>query len=105
MDYLDFLIEGRVPGILFHASPTQGLKFLDAKETKSTHLKVNKPYIYATDEVSYAAGFSFDWGNNEGFRFGSEDYGKPWELQVPDERTNTCDERRKKSRTLPLLIY
>ena len=83
MDYLDFLIEGRVPGILFHASPTQGLKFLDAKETKSTHLKVNKPYIYATDEVSYAAGFSFDWGNNEGFRFGSEDYGKPWELQVP----------------------
>jgi hypothetical protein len=84
-NYLSFLTEGKTPQEYYHASPTQGLKYLDPKKTKSTHLKTNKPYVYVTDEIEYAAGFCFDWGNNEGFRFG--DFGtteKPlWRLSIP----------------------
>jgi hypothetical protein len=84
MSYLDFLIEGVMSGVFYHASPDQGLRFLDPSKTKSTHLKEVKPYVYVTDDKSYAAGFCFHWSNNEGFRFGSEsETGSDWTLKIP----------------------
>jgi len=87
MNYLKFLCEGNIPSILYHASPTQGLKFLDPQKTMSTHLKTNKPYVYATDEKEYAAGFCFSWNSKEGFEYG--DWGKTeepaWTLKIPQK--------------------
>jgi hypothetical protein len=68
----------------YHASDKQGLKYLDPKETKSTHLKSLKPYVFVTDDKVYAAGFCFPWNNNEGFRFGSKsETGSDWVLKIP----------------------
>lgn len=88
-NYLNFLTEGSPHRTFFHASPTQGLRFLDPKETKSTHLKTVKSYVYVTDDPTYAAGFSFEWSNNEGFRFGSnsEDVGD-WYIVIPNKYKN-----------------
>jgi hypothetical protein len=70
--------------MFYHASEKQGLKFLDPQQTKSTHLKASKPYVYVTDDKSYAAGFCFPWSNNEGFRFGSEsETGSDWTIKIP----------------------
>ena len=81
-EYLKFLTEGLAPQEFYHSSPTQGLKYLDPKLTKSTHLKTNKPYVYVTDDIGYAAGFCFDWSSNEGFRFGDNNDGN-WVLEIP----------------------
>ena len=68
----------------YHGSPDQGLKFLDPQKTTSTHLKKIKPYVYVTDDKSYAAGFCFPWSNNEGFRFRSEsETGNDWTIEIP----------------------
>ncbi len=86
MSYLRFLTEGQAPNMFYHASPTQGLNFLDPRKTTSTHLANSKPYVYVTDDPTYAAGFSFEWSNNEGFRFGSnsEDFGD-WFIEIPSK--------------------
>lgn len=73
----------------YHASEKQGLKFLDPGETKSTHLKTLKPYVFVTDDKTYAAGFCFPWSNNEGFKYGSEsETGSDWVLQIPRKYLN-----------------
>jgi hypothetical protein len=69
--------------MLYHASKTQGLKILDPGKTRSTHLKSIKPYVYATDDKSYAAGFCFEWSSKDGIRFGQWEDDGPWVLEIP----------------------
>jgi len=69
--------------ILYHASPTQGLKELDPKESASTHLKTLKKYVYASDDKSYVAGFSFEWSSRDGIRYGQWEDDGPWVIQIP----------------------
>jgi len=85
-----YLLEIQTPKILYHASQHQGLKYLEAKYTQSTHLKTLSPAIYATDDKSYAAGFCFNWNSNEGFSYGSENFGQ-WELQIPKRYKHKLD--------------
>lgn len=79
----------------YHASEKQGLKFLNPEETKSTHLKTLKPYVFVTNDKTYAAGFCFPWSNNEGFKYGSKsETGSDWVLEIPkkfiDRLKNSC---------------
>jgi len=68
----------------YHASEKEGLKFLDPGKTKSTHLKNMKPYVFVTDDKSYAAGFCFNWDSKEGFSFGSDSAtGSDWYIKIP----------------------
>ena len=69
--------------ILYHASPNQGLKILDSEKTMSTHLKTLKKYVYASDDKSYVAGFSFNWNSRDGIRFGKERDEDPWKIEIP----------------------
>lgn len=68
--------------ILYHASPTQGMKIIDPKKTQSGITKDRPKAVYASDNKSYAAGFCFNWNSSEGFVYGQVNRG-PWELKVP----------------------
>jgi len=68
--------------ILYHASPDQNLKYLDPKKQQSGVHRERAKEVYATNDKSYASGFSFTWNDDEGFRYGKMGRG-PWLLQVP----------------------
>ena len=83
-----YLQEITKPKILYHASDIQGIKILDPEKNMSSHLKVLKRYVYATDDKSYASGFCFDWSSNDGIRFGQYKDNGPWVLQIPKKHLN-----------------
>jgi hypothetical protein len=83
-EYMRFLTEGTRVQKFYHASPDQGLKVLDPTKTQSTHLKEIKPYVYVSDSRAYAAGFCFQWSDNEGFQHGSNSkMGDDWIIKIP----------------------
>ena len=69
--------------ILYHASPTQGMKIIDPSKQKSGIDGIHKKEVYASTDKSYAAGFCFNWNSSEGFRYGKNSDRDPWELKVP----------------------
>ncbi len=79
-EYLNYLQESTT---LYHASPDQGLKLLDPKETASTHFKKARLTVYATDDKAYASCFSFTWHSEWGFKLGRYRDNDPWLLEVP----------------------
>jgi len=75
--------------VMFRAGPERGIKrFLPRKPvTWPSTLDVSKvnPYVMLTSECTYAAAFSFDWSETEGFRLEQSDDGRFWTLTVPNE--------------------
>jgi len=69
--------------ILYHASPTQGMKIIDPSKQKSGTDGIHKKEVYASNDKSYAAGFCFNWNRSEGFTYGKNSDRDPWELKVP----------------------
>jgi len=69
--------------ILYHASPTQGMKVIDPKKTQSGITKDRPKDVYASNDKAYAAGFCFNWNSSEGFNYGKDRDRDPWELKVP----------------------
>jgi hypothetical protein len=69
--------------ILYHASPDQNLKYLDPNKQQSGVDGSRKKEVYASDDKSYASGFSFNWDSSQGFRYGRNGDNEPWELKVP----------------------
>lgn len=69
--------------ILYHASPDQNLKYLDPRKQQSGVYGERKKEVYASNDKSYSAGFSFNWNSSEGFKYGKNSDRDPWELKVP----------------------
>jgi hypothetical protein len=69
--------------ILYHASPTRGMKIIDPSKQKSGVDGIHKKEVYASTDKSYAAGFCFNWNSSEGFTYGKNNDRNPWELKVP----------------------
>lgn len=74
---------------LYHASEKQGLRQLRPEYSK-TRIKKNIKGVYASNDESYAAGFCFNWSEDEGFEFGRINNGK-WTLEVPKKYKNRLD--------------
>jgi hypothetical protein len=70
--------------ILYHASPNQNMKYIDPakQQTGVGDSYKNIKQVYASPDKSYAAGFCFNWSDDQGFRYGRVNNG-PWELKVP----------------------
>lgn len=68
---------------LYRAGKEQNIKtFYPRKPISSHNNNKNIPLLYATDDISFASGFCFDWSDNEGFKFGKIN-NNPWTLHVP----------------------
>jgi len=82
--------------VLYRSGPQQNIKIFKPQKSEkniayyNTIKSFNK--IYATDDISYAAGFCFDWADEEGFIFGKNH--SPWVLKVPkkykSQLNNSC---------------
>jgi hypothetical protein len=91
-EYLKYIQEVKISNKLYHASTDQNLKELDPEKTKSTHLKRLKSYVYATDDKSYAAGFTYKQVKRVGFKYGSVNYG-PWTIEIPKKYLYTLNNK------------
>lgn len=71
---------------LYRSGPISGIKVFHPREFGKRHDQSfkNRPLIYASSDINYAAGFCFDWSDNEGFKFGKSNKG-PWTLQIPKQ--------------------
>ena len=89
MKSIILFLETSMPKYLYRSGSTQNIKLFNGKILNSTHdIKYkNIPLIYATDDISYAAGFCFEWSDSDGF-----DYGKinnqNWILRIPKRYQN-----------------
>lgn len=72
---------------LFHCSHIQNLKVLDPTKVESVHINKKQPSVYASNDKSYAAGFSFPYNNSLGIEFGRINNGL-WTLEIPSEHLN-----------------
>ena len=74
--YITTLFEAQVPRTLFFGTAQQGITgALIPRVPQSRHRKgLVKPILYATDSPAYAAGFTFEWTEQQGLGFGK--YGR-----------------------------
>jgi hypothetical protein len=82
---------------LYRSGLIQNIKIFKPQKniTQNTYISHDINKIYATDDISFAAGFCFTWSDQEGFSFGSNNrYSGPWILKVPekykDRLNNKC---------------
>jgi hypothetical protein len=70
---------------LYRSGPEQNIKIFSPQKNLigNTYIKSDLNKIYATDDISFAAGFCFYWSNNEGFNFGRNNYSDFWTLKIP----------------------
>ena len=75
---------------LYRAGPIRGIKEFIPRVFGTKHLDIfkNKPFIYVTSDISFAAGFCFGWSNDEGFHFSKDNKYQPWTLIVPKKFRN-----------------
>jgi hypothetical protein len=85
---------------MYRSGPVQNIKLFSPKKpikTPLTHKSFkNKQLIYATDDIEYAAGFCFDWADDDGFKFDWVDkvnHQKPWVLEVPKKYKNRLNQK------------
>ena len=69
---------------MYRSGVTQNIKIFTPRTPDKVHDDMfrSKSLIYATSDPGYAAGFCFDWPDDEGFEFGNYNNG-PWKLEVP----------------------
>jgi hypothetical protein len=79
---------------MYRSGPVQNIKMFNPRNSSKSHNKLfkNKQIIYATDNISYAAGFCFEWSDNEGFVYGRWNNG-PWVLEMPKKYKNRLDSK------------
>jgi hypothetical protein len=75
---------------LFHCSYLQNLKELNPIKVESVHINEKRPSVYASNDKSYASGFSFPWNDSLGIEFGRINNG-PWTLEIPSKHLNLLD--------------
>lgn len=80
---------------VYRSGPIRCIKEFIPRLVDKTHDDKFKsfPVLYASSDPSYAAGFCFDWSDDEGFIF-SKSNKDPWTLTVPkkyrDRLHNKC---------------
>jgi len=75
--------------LYYHASPYQNIDKLKINKSKVKHTKDGKPKIYASDDMSYAAGFCFKWDGD--IKYYSKKNGT-WVLEIPKSAKVTLNE-------------
>jgi len=75
---------------LFHASPVQNLKELKANNKTMNQLAGRG--IYATDDMTYASAFCFEWSDADGIRLGRINNG-PWTIELPSKYKATLKKK------------
>jgi hypothetical protein len=79
---------------MYRSGPKQNIKIFEPRNPSKTHNKLfkNKQIIYVSNDISYAAGFCFEWSDDEGFKFGRYNNG-PWTLEIPKKYKNRLNQK------------
>ena len=79
---------------MYRSGPIQNIRIFDPRNPNKVHNKMfkNKQLVYATNDIEYAAGFCFEWSDNEGFSFGRINK-KSWILKVPEKYKNRLNNK------------
>ena len=94
MKSISLFLESKTSKYLYRSGPEQNIKIFKPQKniTGNTYIESDMNKIYATDDISFAAGFCFYWADNEGFSFGSNNrYSGPWILKIPKKYKNRLD--------------
>lgn len=69
----------------YRSGPIQNIKIFNPRIPDKKHESdFIKQVIYVTNDPSFAAGFCFNWSDNDGFKFGRSNNG-PWTLNIPEK--------------------
>ena len=81
---------------MYRSGPVQNIKNFLPRTPVKMHSKTFKnkikDLVYATDDISFAAGFCFYWSNEEGFKYGRNNNG-PLTLEVPEKYKNRLSQK------------
>ena len=90
----NLIFENNIPKLMYRAGPTQNIKIFNPKKLETTHDSKfkNQSIIYTTDDISYAAGFCFNWSDKDGFEYGQINNGR-WILKIPESYKHKLDDK------------
>jgi HAD superfamily hydrolase (TIGR01509 family) len=95
-NYLNYIQESNKPIRMYRSGPVQNIKVFLPRTPVKSHSKTFKnkikDLVYATDDISFAAGFCFYWSNEEGFKYGRNNNG-PLTLEVPEKYKNRLSQK------------
>jgi hypothetical protein len=81
---------------MYRSGPVQNIKIFRPRTPVKMHNKTFKnkikDFVYATDDISFAAGFCFYWSNEEGFKYRRNNNG-PLTLEVPKKYKNRLNQK------------
>ena len=91
-----YLTESRNINRMYRSGPVQNIKVFRPRTPVKTHSKTFKnkikDFVYATNDISFAAGFCFYWSIDEGFKYGRNNNG-PNTLEVPKKYKNRLNQK------------